>query len=716
MIDPEEISQMWSPFLNYLIKLEKELKCFICNGLFKKPKLLPCNHIVCSDCIITPLTRQRSVCHSCQNPFRYEDTRDALHVERMVNLFQEMDAAIGSIIQQRSSPKNVPGDKPQGVHNVQDKSSQSCLSKKVSLEGDEPPGLHNVEDKPSHSPLSKKVSLAGDEPERVHNAQNKPSHSGSHGSPSANYRSSKRKVDERNYEAMPNRSTDSEEHLKLKESSNHPSFGENSGSKLQKHDSYPEQNLQASFRMKNGASRLNNFKKAKTPKNAKTRNNASPDNHNGGILYGDECAFCHSFRITEDSGPMKCYKDGKLIALEESNQSNGIYVHEKCVEWAPQVYFSGEIVKNFELELKRASKIKCSKCGVKGAALGCYYSNCLKSYHVTCAVQIPDCRWDCRNFNVLCPCHTSEKLQCDDSGKNDNSTHLQSIQIDSSKPLGKLKDDRSNNSAAAMDVSNEIIFLGSDLMDSEKKLLVELASLIGGKVTERWTHEVTHVIVSTNECGACRRTYDFLLAVLSWKWILTTKWVKVSLESGHLVEEEPFEVRFDEKGFADGPKKRRHNIISKVRAFSLGCSMMFNSIIALFQSCLGYLPFLWQAKNLFAGLRFYISEHFDQSSEQSLRELVVDAGGRVLEADCLVVKYPSPNASSVESFLYFIYNADYLKDNYPRDIMTIKDERCKEVDMFMKTGARPVSNNRVMDAIATLDVKTLDVICLDQVD
>ncbi|XP_042373893.1 BRCA1-associated RING domain protein 1-like isoform X2 [Zingiber officinale] len=678
MIDPVEISQMWSPFLNYLTKLEKELKCFICKGLFKKPKLLPCNHIVCSDCIITPLTRQRSVCLSCQNPFRYEDTRDALHVERMVNLFQEMDAAIGSIIQQRSSTKNVPGDKPQGVHDVQDKSSQSCLSKKVSLEGDEPPGLHNVQDKPSHSPLSKKVSLAGDEPPGVvHNAQDKPSH---------------------------------------QESSHRPSFGENSGSKLQKHDSYPEQNLKASSRMKNGASRLNNFKKAKTPKNAKTRNNASPDNHNGRILFGDECAFCHSFRITEDSGPMKCYKDGKLIALEESNQSNGIYVHEKCVEWAPQVYFSGEIVKNFELELKRASKIKCSKCGVKGAALGCYYSNCLKSYHVTCAVQIPDCRWDCRNFNVLCPSHTSEKLQCDDSGKNDNSTHLQSIQIDSSKPLGKLKDDRSNNCAAAMDVSNEMIFMGSDLMDSEKKLLVELASLINGKVTERWTHEVTHVIVSTNECGACRRTNDFLLAVLSWKWILTTKWVKVSLESGHLVEEEPFEVRFDEKGFADGPKKRRHNMISKVRAFSLGCSMMFNSIIALLQSCLGYLPFLWQAKTLFAGLRFYISEHFDQSSEQSLRELVVDAGGRVLEADCLVVKYPSPNASSVESFLYFIYNADYLKDNYPRDIMTIKDERCKEVDMFMKTGARPVSNNRVMDAIATLDVKTLDVICLDQVD
>ncbi|KAG6519486.1 hypothetical protein ZIOFF_022980 [Zingiber officinale] len=269
---------------------------------------------------------------------------------------------------------------------------------------------------------------------------------------------------------------------------------------------------------------------------------------------------------------------------------------------------------------------------------------------------------------------------------------VSSLDNESSKPSGKLKDDRNDNCVAAMDVSNEMIFMGSDLMASEKNLLVELASLIGGKVVERWTPEVTHVIVSTSQCGACRRTYDFLLAVLSWKWILTSHnkvskavdGVKVSLELGHLVEEEPFEVRFDEKGFVDGPKKRRHSIIDK-------------------------------AKNLFAGLHFYISKHFDQSSEQSLRELVVASGGRVLEVDSLMLKDPSPSASSFESFLYFIYNEDYPKDYNPRDFTKIKDERCEEViDVFVKTGARAASNNRVLDAIATLDVKILDVICLDQ--
>ncbi|KAG6476212.1 hypothetical protein ZIOFF_065450 [Zingiber officinale] len=78
--------------------------------------------------------------------------------------------------------------------------------------------------------------------------------------------------------------------------------------------------LAASSRMKYGASRLKNFKKAKTAKNVNSRNNASPDYHSDRRLFGDECAFCHSFRITEASGPMYCYKDGKLTALEEANQ------------------------------------------------------------------------------------------------------------------------------------------------------------------------------------------------------------------------------------------------------------------------------------------------------------------------------------------------------------------------------------------------------------
>jgi hypothetical protein len=44
--------------------------------------------------------------------------------------------------------------------------------------------------------------------------------------------------------------------------------------------------------------------------------------------------------------------------------------------------------------LARASKIKCSVCGLKGAALGCLVKSCRKSYHVPCAHQNSGCRWD----------------------------------------------------------------------------------------------------------------------------------------------------------------------------------------------------------------------------------------------------------------------------------------------------------------------------------
>lgn len=50
---------------------------------------------------------------------------------------------------------------------------------------------------------------------------------------------------------------------------------------------------------------------------------------------------------------------------------------------------------NLESELARASKLKCSGCGLKGAALGCFAKSCRRSYHVPCALEVLGCRWDC---------------------------------------------------------------------------------------------------------------------------------------------------------------------------------------------------------------------------------------------------------------------------------------------------------------------------------
>lgn len=68
---------------------------------------------------------------------------------------------------------------------------------------------------------------------------------------------------------------------------------------------------------------------------------------------------------------------------------------------APNVYFEDDTAINLEAELTRSKKITCCCCGLKGAALGCYEKSCRKSFHVTCAKMIPQCRWDTVKFIIL---------------------------------------------------------------------------------------------------------------------------------------------------------------------------------------------------------------------------------------------------------------------------------------------------------------------------
>lgn len=44
--------------------------------------------------------------------------------------------------------------------------------------------------------------------------------------------------------------------------------------------------------------------------------------------------------------------------------------------------------------------------------------------------------------------------------------------------------------------------------------------LSGVTVLKKWDSSVTHVIASTNENGACRRTLKILIGILEGKWIL----------------------------------------------------------------------------------------------------------------------------------------------------------------------------------------------------
>ncbi|KAL1173505.1 hypothetical protein V6Z11_A05G417700 [Gossypium hirsutum] len=124
--------------------------------------------------------------------------------------------------------------------------------------------------------------------------------------------------------------------------------------------------------------------------------------------------FSQSLKAT---GMMLHYINGKPEKRDASFGSNVIHVHSSCIEWAPQVYFVGDNVKNLKPELARGTKLKCSRCGLKGAALGCYVKSCRRSYHFPCAKEIPKCRWDYEDFLVLCPAHSSVKFPSEKSRK-----------------------------------------------------------------------------------------------------------------------------------------------------------------------------------------------------------------------------------------------------------------------------------------------------------
>ncbi|XBJ11152.1 hypothetical protein VPH35_015898 [Triticum aestivum] len=123
-------------------------------------------------------------------------------------------------------------------------------------------------------------------------------------------------------------------------------------------------------------------------------------------VFEDECVFCHSFRTSEPfHGPMVLYHNRRIVPSDEGNPTNAIYVHEKCMVWAPKVESNGDTFKNVESEINRSKRLRCRRCKLRGAALGCYDNSCRKSYHVPCAMMIPECRWDPENRRVWCPKH-----------------------------------------------------------------------------------------------------------------------------------------------------------------------------------------------------------------------------------------------------------------------------------------------------------------------
>ncbi|KAE7996126.1 hypothetical protein FH972_000874 [Carpinus fangiana] len=380
-----------------------------------------------------------------------------------------------------------------------------------------------------------------------------------------------------------------------------------------------------------------------------------------------QCAFCLSSEESEASGEMVHYYNGRPVAADHDGGSKLIHSHRNCTEWAPNVYFQDDNAINLEAELTRSRRMKCCCCGNKGAALGCYAKNCRKSFHVPCAKLTPQCRWDTDNFVMLCPLHASSKLpsespqemrkkcaikgklsQCDDvASKNDISTDRNWKFCESSKKL---------------------VLCCSALTTAEGETVSDFERLSGVTVLKKWDSSVTHVIASTNENGACRRTLKILMGILEGKWILNMEWIKACMRVMELVDEEPYEIALDIHGIRDGP-------------------------------LLGRLRLLNKQPKLFDGCKFYFMGEFLPAYKGYLQDLVIAAGGTILH------RRP---VSEDQNQTFIIYSLELPDKCNPSKKTTIFNCRRSDAEaMATSTGAKAASNSWVLNSIAACHLQNL---------
>ncbi|KAL3604582.1 hypothetical protein D5086_005441 [Populus alba] len=374
------------------------------------------------------------------------------------------------------------------------------------------------------------------------------------------------------------------------------------------------------------------------------------------------CRFCHSSRITAVTGPMLHFVNGKPVEGVEATPSNTIHVHAVCIEWARKSIMFGETVKNLNAELARGAKLKCSKCGLKGAALGCYLKSCKRSYHAPCAMEITKCRWDYENFLVLCSAHSSVKFPSEKSKAKKHNQKTSSV-------LTSVAPQQSNFWAGSCNGAKKWVFCGSALSSEEKYLLVKFGSMIDVPVSKFWASNVTHVIAATDSDGACTRTLKYLMAILNGKWVLTIDWIKACMESMHPVDEENYEIILDSQGSRDGPKN-------------------------------GRLSALNNAPKLFSGLSFCFVGDFVAGYKEGLQSLVIAAGGTLLKSEEELVEQRHDLLSPSTTLI--VYNLDPPQGCKLDEEVSVIWQRTNEAqDLAAKVGSQVIGHTWLLESISS---------------
>ncbi|XP_051228375.1 BRCA1-associated RING domain protein 1 isoform X2 [Lolium perenne] len=406
-------------------------------------------------------------------------------------------------------------------------------------------------------------------------------------------------------------------------------------------------------------------------------------------------------------GPIVLYRKGRIVSSDEGNPKNAIYVHKECMDWAPRVYLVGDDIFNMEKEISRSSRLKCSRCKLPGAALGCYHHPCPKNYHVPCAVMIPECCWDMKNRHVWCPKHASDPLPCDVTSSPIMESGITSPILQnrcsgkglrlltkgysqcSGKGLRLLTKGYSQCSAGyrreekqmnqSRTIVNEKVLLGSALSASQKDSLKKFASLTNSTLVEEWDKNVTHVIVDRSAGITCGRSYEVLMAILSGKWVVRAEWIvdclaqlipgpEICLAEPVTVPETSYEVEFFNASHIsiEGPKKGRVGAAEG-------------------------------APKLFSGLHFFLSAYMDLELRENLENLISAAEGKVLEAQ--------ESACENTTKVYFVYVG-----GPPRDFAAtlLVDKEIEEARNYAACGAQVICHLWLFDAIMSYDAALLE--------
>ncbi|XP_037474250.1 BRCA1-associated RING domain protein 1-like [Triticum dicoccoides] len=383
---------------------------------------------------------------------------------------------------------------------------------------------------------------------------------------------------------------------------------------------------------------------------------------------------------------MVLYHDRRIMTNDKGNPTNAVYVHEKCIVWAPRVQSSGGTFKNVENEIKRASRWECSRCKLRGAALGCYYGRCRKTYHVPCAVMIPECRWDVEGRHVWCPNHaphddmssppTMESdivLQVDQL--NTSSCSLSQGQCSEKERISSNYQREQNLQNQSSTLVDQWVLLGISLSASEEDSLKEFASLTNSTLVEDWDKNVTHVIVGRNTNTACVRSYAVLMAILYGKWIVRAGWIMDFLVQRIPHPETPYEMTFygGLHTSISGPTKGRARAAEG-------------------------------APKLFSGLNFCFSDYVHVEDLEEFQNLIAAGGGLALQG-------VSPDSlpeirSRIPGKVYYIYHGGPPRNStwYFKDVHQNQMEESVE---YGKSGAQVISHLKLYDAILSYDARIL---------